>query len=178
MDPAPHSFSILDPEIVVILLKFWTWTSSMVFNFWAIFFGFFQLRYNTLLTVIFKKVFKAGSGSAWRKQMDPDPQKKNADPHSTALVSTLIQMFIFYFFISKQLTGKWSDASSRNDSSCRSSAWSSLNSSSMVNPSSMGRRGRVPEQEERAAAGQRLATLVLLLRGLPIQTSITWRVKN
>ena len=41
--------------------------------------SFFHLE-QTLRKVIFFKVFKAGSGSALRKQLDPDLQKKNADP--------------------------------------------------------------------------------------------------
>ena len=41
--------------------------------------SFFHLE-QTLRKVIFLKVFKAGSGSALRKQLDPDPPKMNADP--------------------------------------------------------------------------------------------------
>ena len=47
----------------------------MVFFLLSNFVGVFHLQ-KTLHTVIYYKVFKAGSGSALKKQQDPDP-----DPH-------------------------------------------------------------------------------------------------
>ena len=38
------------------------------------------LLFSSLFVFFSTTVFKAGSGFAWRKQLDPDPQKMNADP--------------------------------------------------------------------------------------------------
>ena len=61
------------------------WTNSIVYNFWALF-----LSISTLHKVICNTFCEAGSGSAffkhlvpdphWEEQLDPDPQKMNADP--------------------------------------------------------------------------------------------------
>ena len=45
--------------------------------------------------VIFYKVFKAGSGSALRKQLDPDPQKMKADPQHWIYCKLAEVLFFF-----------------------------------------------------------------------------------
>ena len=52
----------------------------MVYNYGAIFVLFFKLL-PTLIEFFYKVILKVGSGSALRKQLDPDPHKINGDQH-------------------------------------------------------------------------------------------------
>ena len=61
------------------------WTNSIVYNFRAIFFVYFNTSWCNLLHILLGwiriSIFKLlDPDPHWEEQLDPDPQKMNADP--------------------------------------------------------------------------------------------------